>query len=300
MLTPWTGHLAALGAAGCWALTALLFEVAGRRIGSLSLNLIRLVLALGMLAPAAWLVAGSALPSATPRAWLWLGASGLAGFVLGDLCLLKALLLIGPRLSTLLMSLVPLFAAVLGWALLGETLPRLALAGMVLTVGGIVAAVLARHPDDVADGKAGHPGWRGLVLGVGGALGQALGLILSKIGMEGLHPLLATEVRVVAGIAGYFLLFCVLGWWRRAARAVADGRAMRVTVLGSFFGPFLGVSLSLLAVRETAAGIAASLMATTPILVLPLVFWLRGERISAWGFVGAAAAVLGAALLFLG
>lgn len=301
MLTPWTGHLAALGAAGCWALTALFFEVAGRRIGSLSLNLIRLLLALGLLAPSARLVVGEAFPTgASTDAWLWLSASGLAGFVLGDLCLMKALLLIGPRLSTLLMSLVPLIAALLGWALLGETLPRLALAGMTLTVAGIAGAVLARHPDVLPGSPGRHPGWGGIALGVGGAFGQALGLILSKIGMEGLHPLAATEVRVVAGIAGYSLLFCFLGWWRRAARAVTDRRAMGFAALGAFFGPFLGVSLSLLAVRETAAGIAASLMATTPILVLPLVVWLRGERISAWGIAGAALAVLGAVLLFLG
>src|SRR5204863_7173927 len=110
-----TGQLAALGAAACWALTALIFEAAGKRIGSLSLNLLRLAVALAAMLPTVWLTTGNPLPvAASAGSWLWLSVSGLAGFVIGDLCLIKALVEIGPRLSTLLMSLGPLPTVLLG------------------------------------------------------------------------------------------------------------------------------------------------------------------------------------------
>lgn len=293
-----TGQLAALGAAACWALTALIFEAAGRRIGALSLNLLRLTLALAAMLPTVWLTTGNPLPlAASPRSWLWLSVSGIAGFVVGDLCLIKALVEVGPRLSTLLMSLVPLLAALLGRLFLGERLPQLALLGIALTVGGIGMAVLARHPE-VEEGRPRH-NRKGIALGLGGAFGQACGLVLSKLGMGALNPFAATEIRLVAGVAGFSLLFVVLRWWPQVRQAVRDRRAMGFTALGAFFGPYLGVSLSLVAVRAIPAGIAASLMATTPILVLPLIVWLRRERVGFGAVVGTLVAVGGVVLLFL-
>ena len=141
------GHLAALGTAVCWAFSALAFAAAGRRIGVLPLNLIRLVMALGFLCLAAWALRGLPLPvDASPRAWGWLGVSGLVGFVFGDLCLFRSYVLIGPRISSLMMSLAPLLTALIGWLVLGETLTGRDALGMALTVAGIAWAVLERPP----------------------------------------------------------------------------------------------------------------------------------------------------------
>ena len=119
----YAGQLAALGTAFCWVATALAFEAAGRRIGSLTVNLVRLVLAAGLLALEGWLVRGLALPvDAPPSAWLWLSVSGLVGFTFGDLCLFRAFVVLGSRLSTLMMSLAPPLTAVLGFLVLGEVL----------------------------------------------------------------------------------------------------------------------------------------------------------------------------------
>lgn len=294
------GPLAAVGAASCWAITALAFEAAGRRIGALTLNLVRLVIAFGFLSLAGWLSRGLALPlDASPHAWIWLGVSGLAGFVFGDFCLYKSYLELGPRLSTLMMALVPPITAVIGWLVLGEVLAPRDLLGMTLTVGGIGWAVLERRPRPGAALIQGHATPRGLALGFGGALGQAVGLILSKVGIGAYDAFAATQVRVLAGIAGFSLLFVILRWWPRVPAAVRDARAMGFATLGAFFGPFLGVSLSLMAVRATVAGVAASLMALTPVLIIPLVVLLRGERVGIGGVLGALVAVGGAALLFL-
>lgn len=307
---PHAGELAALGTAACWVASALAFEGAGRRIGSLTVNLLRLVMAAGLLGLWGWAVRGLAWPAdASPHAWRWLTVSGLVGFTFGDLCLFRAFVVLGSRLSTLIMSLAPPFAALLGWLVLGELLSALDLAGMALTVGGVAWAVAERqrpHPAGVPGGGPAappplDPGRRrleGVLLGTGGALGQAAGLVLSKLGMGGYDPFAATHVRVLAGLAGYLVLFTLLGRWRRVGAALGQRAALGFTAVGAFFGPFLGVSLSLVAVQRIEAGVAASIMATTPVLILPVVALTGRERVGPGGVLGAIVAVAGVVLLF--
>lgn len=293
------GELAALGTAACWVATALAFEAAGRRVGSLTVNLIRLVMAIALGAVAGWALRGLPLPTdATPHAWLWLSVSGLIGFTFGDLCLFRAFVVLGSRLSTLMMALAPPLTALIGWALLGEVLAAHHLLGMTLTVAGVAWAVRDRTRVAAADDGAPRPTLAGVALGFGGALGQAGGLVLSKLGMGGYDPFAATQVRVLAGTAGYLVLFTVLGRWPRVIRALRDRRALGHTATGAFFGPFLGVSLSLVAVQYTLTGVAASIMATTPILIIPVVVLLGRERVGAGGWLGAVVAVAGVALLW--
>lgn len=298
MPTATTGQLAALAAAALWACNALAIEGAVRRIGSLTVNLIRLIFAFGFLCLAGWLFRGVPLPvDATPHAWIWLTLSGLVGFFIGDLCLFRSYFLIGSRLSTLFMSLVPPLTALMGWLALGETLSPRDLVGMTLTVGGIAWAVLERTKP--AGERTGGIPPAGIALALGGALGQAGGLILSKIGMGTYNAFAATQVRVLAGIACYVLLFSALRWWPNVRSGVRDRTALGFAALGAFFGPFLAVTLALIAIRNTAAGVAASIMALTPVLIIPLVILLRRERVGVGGIAGAAVAVAGVALLFL-
>lgn len=292
------GELAALGTAACWVATALTFEAAGRRIGSLMVNLLRMPLAFLLLTLAAWSLRGLPLPTdASGHAWFWLAVSGLVGFTFGDLCLFRAFVVLGPRLSTLVMSLAPVVAALLGWAVLGELLGPLDLLGMALTLGGVAWAVLERRRPG-ADPHAPRRPLAGVLLALGGAVGQGAGLVLSKLGMAGYPALPATQIRILAGTAGYLLLFTGLGWWPRVRPALRDRSAMAWTALGAFFGPFLGVTLSLVAIQHTETGVAASLMATTPVLILPVVILLKGEKVGLGGVLGALLAVAGVAVLF--
>jgi drug/metabolite transporter (DMT)-like permease len=296
-----TGQIAALAAAGLWAFTALAIDQAARRIGSLTVNLIRLVMAFGFLCAASWISRGVALPvDASRHAWIWLAVSGLVGFTFGDLCLYRSYLVIGPRLATLLMSLVPLLTAVIGWLALGEVLKGKEMIGMALTVGGVGWAVFERGKSWTAL-PASSPGipLSGLALGCGGALGQAGGLVLSKIGIGSYDAFAATQIRVLAGIAGYSVLFFVLRWWPQVRTGLRDRRALGFAALGAFCGPCIAVSLSLIAVRAIAAGVAASIMALTPVLIIPLVVLLKRERVGLGGVLGALVAVTGVALLFL-
>lgn len=299
MATP-VGELAALGTAACWTASSLAFAAAAQRLGSLALNLIRLVIAFGFLTLTCWIRRGLALPvDATPEAWGWLSVSGLVGFVVGDLCLFRALVLIGPRLSMLIMSLAPPVAAALGWAWLGESLNAADLAGMAVTLAGVAWVVIERQPAQAGDEPPRRPSLPGVGMAVVGAIGQGLGLVISKVGMGGDDPVAATQIRVLAGIAGYALIFTAIGWWGRFIAALPDRRGLALAALGSFCGPFLGVSLSLLAVQRTHTGVAATLMSITPVLIIPAVMALHRERVSARAALGAAVAVAGVALLWL-
>jgi drug/metabolite transporter (DMT)-like permease len=295
--TPWLGETAALGTAVCWAITALAFESAGRRVGSLPVNLIRLFVGLACLCAVTWIRRGLPLPvDATPAAWIWLGASGIVGFALGDLCLFRAFVMIGSRLSLLLMSLVPPLTALIGWLVLGERLDPREWIGMALTVAGVAWVVRERAPAAAYAGV--HPSGTGLLLGLGGAVGQAVGLVLSKHGMGHYDAFAANQIRVLAGIVGFVVIFTVTRTWPRVVLALRHPPAMTGISVGGFFGPFLGVSLSLIAVQNTAAGVAATIMAITPVVILPASVWIRKEHVTPRAVAGALLAVAGTAILF--
>jgi drug/metabolite transporter (DMT)-like permease len=301
--SPHVGELAALTTAVCWAASSLAFTRAGRRIGALSLNLLRLLIALVLSMIVAQVRLGAPLPvGATPEQWTWLALSGLVGFVFGDLCMFRALVALGPRLTLLLMATAPPLTAVLGWLALGERLGPLDLCGMALTLAGIVWVVTARPAD--AGPVPPVPGdmsrRTGILLGLGGALGQAGGLVLSKHGMGAYDAFAATQIRILAGIVGFAAVYTAVGWWPRFREALRDRLAVRYAALGATLGPFLGVSCSLVAVQATAAGVAASIMATTPLLVIPLSAWLDREEVRWRDLAGAVLAIAGVALLFVG
>lgn len=292
------GEVAALATAMCWTVTALAFEFAGKRIGSLTVNLIRLALGFVFLTVMVTIRRGIVFPiDASPGAWAWLGISGLIGFAFGDLCLFRAFVMIGSRLSLLLMSLVPPMTAIIGWLVLRESLTLEEWVGMALTVSGVAWVVLEKTPDP--DGSKAKGLWIGVLLGLGGALGQALGLVLSKLGMGDYDPFAANQIRILAGILGFCVIFTALRWWPRLVEAVTHREAMSRTALGALFGPFLGVSLSLVAVQHTSAGVASTIMALPPVMILPITIFAHRERVSARSAAGALLAFAGTAVLFL-
>ena len=298
-MSPYLGELYSVGTALCWVGTAVLFTKAGERLGSMVVNLIRMVMAIVMLAVVAWFTRGMLWPAdATEHAWIWLTVSGLVGFTFGDLCLFRAFLLLGPRLSTLMMSFAPPLAALTGWLVLGERLGPWQLLGMLVTLLGVMWAILDRTPSASPDATTPGRRW-GVLLGLGGALGQAVGLVLSKYGMGDYDAIAANQIRVFGGTLGFAALFTVIRGWPRVWRGLSDGRGMMFTAGGAFAGPFLGVTFSLLAVQHTEAGVAASIMGTTPVLIIPWMVLVGRERVGLGGVVGALVATTGVAMLFL-
>lgn len=296
------GELAALGTAACWTLSSIAFSAAGKRIGSLSLNIIRLVMAFSFVTLYCAVHRGMPLPlDATAHAWGWLLLSGFVGFVLGDICLFRAFVLLGPRLTMLIGASAPPIASFLGYFLLNERMSKLGMAGMVVTLMGIVWVIRERQTDvssaEVPLSSKDHK--IGVLLAFGGAVGQAAGMVLGKMGMGTYDPVSAGQIRIIAGIVGFSALFVIIGWWKKTAAAIHDRRAMGLAAIGSFAGPFVGVSLSLLAIKYTETGIAVTLMSLTPVFIIPVVLILRIERVSARAAVGAIVAVVGVAMLWV-
>jgi drug/metabolite transporter (DMT)-like permease len=196
------GELAALGTAFCWTITAIAFETASRKVGSVAVNFIRLVMALALLSIFSWFNRGLFFPlDASVHSWYWLILSGLVGFVIGDLFLFEAFTLIGSRLSMLIMTLVPPITATLGWLIMAEQMSWFNIMGMALTISGIALVIFEKHS---AGGKKIRYPVKGLFFAFLGAAGQATGYVLSKYGMGEYDAFAATQIRVIAGIVGFY------------------------------------------------------------------------------------------------
>lgn len=292
------GELAALITAVCWTVTSLAFESAGRKVGSLQVNIIRLFMAVVLLSLFSFLRRGMFFPmDATAYNWFWLALSGIAGFVIGDLFLFKAFTVIGSRLSMLIMTLVPPISALIGWLLMGEVLSWLSILGMVLTMTGIAVVIFNRRKKKKEEMNKVDP--KGLLYALGGAFGQALGLVLSKFGMEDYDAFSATQIRVFAGIIGFSIIVTVFRRWTPVRLALKQTKPMLLMLLGATFGPFLGVSSSLIAVQHTETGIASTIMSITPILIIPPTVLIFKQKVSWIEIAGAVISVCGVALFFI-
>ncbi|MBL0714741.1 MAG: DMT family transporter [Desulfosarcina sp.] len=298
MLNPGPGEIAALVTALSWTATMMAFEAAGKRIGSLNVNLLRIAIATIFLACFGYLRRGLWLPTdATLHNWIWLSVSGLIGLTLGDICLFRAFVLVGARIAALVMAFVPVISALISWLFLGEILSLRDQTGMALTTAGVVLVVMGRR----SNGHGTRSGYSlpGLLMALGGALGQAIGLVFSKYGMGSYDAFAANHIRLLAALTGFVLIFPLTGRWRPLAAAAQHRSGMAFTTLGSFFGPFVGVSLSLYAVQHPQIGIAATIIALVPIFIIPPSMIFKKEKIGRRDVAGALLAVFGSSLLFM-
>jgi drug/metabolite transporter (DMT)-like permease len=295
------GIFAAAAVALLWAVSSLCYSFAGKRIGSGAVNHVRLWLALALTALAQLTLTGRLLPQAAGvRQLAFLAASGLIGYVLGDAFLFEAFVRLGARTTMLIMTSVPIFGAFLGLVVLGEQLSAWKTAMIAVTLAGIAIVVAgpAAGADPDAKPAREHRLW-GVACAFGGAVGQAGGLLLSKLALqEGMSPVAANLVRLTAGSFGMGLWAAVSGRAAADFRAASVPRTALLVLAGTLAGPFLGVALSLYAVARVEIGVASTLMQTSPILLLPLSRLAAGERITARAAAGTAVAVAGAAGLF--
>ncbi|HOJ65542.1 MAG TPA: DMT family transporter, partial [Paludibacteraceae bacterium] len=277
----------------CWTMSALFFEKAGHKIGSLTVNVIRLSLAVVFLGITTFFTRGFFFPTdATHYQWFWLGLSGIIGFFLGDLFLFKSYMVIGSRTAQLIMSLCPMLTALIGWFFLDEKLSLKSILGIVICVTGIIIAISNRNL------KLNIP-FKGFLLAFGGALGQAVGLILSKKGIGNYDPVAATQIRALFGLVCFALFITFLGRWKQVSAAFTNKSALKSVTVGTFFGPFVGVALSMFAIQHTKTGIASTLMALVPVFIIWPSAVMFKERITIPQIIGAFVSIAGVSLFFL-
>jgi len=287
------GEFAGLGVSVCWTMSALFFEKAGHKIGSLSVNFIRLLFAIVFLGITTFFSRGLFFPTdATAYQWFWLGLSGFIGFFLGDMFLFQSYMVIGSRTAALIMSLAPMLTAVIGWFFLNETLSPKSIIAIVVSVSGIIIAISNRKM------KLNIP-FKGFLLAFGGSLGQAVGLILSKKGMGHYDPVAATQIRAVFGLVSFGVLITALGRWNKLGQAFTHTSALKSVTVGAFFGPFVGVALGLFAIQHTKTGIASTLMALVPIFIIVPSAIMFKEKIKPQQIIGAIITIGGATMFFL-
>ena len=149
----------------------------------------------------------------------------------------------------------------------------------------------------------------GVLFAIGAALCQGIGLVLSKIGMDHydtgmmpdwLIPFSANFLRCIAGIVGFAFLQYFHEGFSPLRKAMQDSKGMIVATATTIFGPFVGVGFSLMAVQYTNAGIASTLMALTPIIIILPSYWLFHQKITWRSVLGAVISVLGVSLFFMG
>jgi drug/metabolite transporter (DMT)-like permease len=293
------GQLAALGTAACWSLTAIFFSYSGRIVGSDVVNRSRLAFALLFISVTHLILQGSLFPvGAEPYRWGWLALSSILGLVLGDTFLFRAYVLIGPRLSMLMMSSVPIISTALAWLILGEQISGTAMLGIVIAVTGIAWVVSERQPGrTVVENKQ----YRlGLSFGLLGAVGQASNLIAAKNGLAGNFPTIsATSIRILVALIVLWILAALQGQVGQTVHQLRNRQAFPAIVGGTITGPFLGIWLSLVAVQLIPVGIAATLMALPPVILIPIGYVVYRERVSRRGVMGTLVAFAGVAVILL-
>lgn len=297
------GELLAVATALLWTCSTIAWSFAGRYMGAIAVSFLRLVIAGVLLILHCRYFRGLWLPSdADAQTWLLLGASGVMGFFVADVCLFKAIHLIGPRLALLILSLSPPIAALISLVALDDALSACQWCGMAITLGGVTWVVLEGADDAILQPRhwlKGHHWTQGVLLGVAAAIAQAAGLVLSKSGIGDYDRAAATLIRALPALAAYVLVITLTRRWRTMVNAARKPAGVGILFGGAIIGPYLGVMCSLEALRLCPTGVVATIIATMPVMILPASIWLFRERVSPRAFLGAVLSVIGVALLTL-
>jgi drug/metabolite transporter (DMT)-like permease len=283
-----------LGAALTFSLSAMLINAVAGKVGVFQIARWQMAIAFALTAATSLVLGGWH----TLQGWqIWLlAASSATGIMLASTTYFAAILAAGPRITALLFSLAAPFAVIEGWLFLDESLSVGQLSGIGLILAGILLAIAAggeTHPDDAPR----RPLWQGITLGIITSIGQATGSLLARPAMEaGAEPFTAMAIR--SGLGLVFFLALMAFPFARAAQRPAP-REMRNIGLSAFFGMFLGMSLMMAALTTGDVGIVSTLTSTTPILILPMIWYTTRRAPSAGAWIGAALAVVGTALISL-
>ncbi len=304
------GAVAAVLTSALWTINAILFTSAGKRIGAISVNAWRILFAVILLWATQALVFGKAFPDATGEQWFWIGLSGIVGLGIGDFGLFASFIIIGTRRSVLMMSLSAIFASIAAFFLFDEVLKMVAIVGIVVTLTGVITVLMEDETNSDERKLTKKEKTKGISLALVGAIGQGLGLAFLKKGML-LYPevsgltgamslaVTSTLIRMLLGAVFVWVVISIWGKLPEIKKALKDRKGMKYVTLGSFIGPFIGVTLSTLAAYLIEVGVAQTLLSLMPVFIIPVVWLLYRQRTSRRGIVGAVIAVVGVGILFL-
>ena len=320
-------HLLGIGSAVasmiCWVITSMAFTTAGRRYGSTTVNLTRSLLALVILLVAVWLLSGSMFPFPSDERVYWLALSGLFGLAVGDQLIFSAFNRIGPRLTLLMLNLAPVLTALIAWPVIDEPLSILGWVGMVVTIAGVSWVITDRNEVSakarIGPTEALFDTRIGVTLALAGVVAVSIGNVLAKLGMlpardseagtAGVDPLIAQDVRMIAGAGTIVLMACAAKALGRRIGSPPEPRpqdrpsagiAIGAIGLGTILGPVLGIFFFLYSAAIIEVAITATIVAVTPIAILPFNRFIEGTRLSRRAILGSFIGVAGVIILVLG
>lgn len=277
----------------------MIYRLLGRTIAPLQLNILKGFIAIALLSlTLSWQGWQSAEISGLNLVVLAL--SGILGIGLGDTAYFVALNQLGARRTLLLETLAPPISALLAFILIGERLSYFAWCGILLTILGVAWVISERTVDDSKNKTA---LWSGVCWGLGAAIAQASGAVLSRIVLldSNLSSLESSLIRLTAGLGITLLLWVVpLPWSQLKSRAKLASFSLRLwgtLAIATFFGTYLGIWLQQTSLKFAPAGIAQTLLATSPLFVIPMVV-ITGEKVSWRSLGGVVLSIMGISLLF--
>lgn len=292
------GEISALITAFLWSITSMLFASAVLRIGTVNLNISRQLFALIFLTTV--IIFLNLKIELTATQYFYLAMSGLIGLTFGDTFLFLAYREIGARFSMLIMSVAPAIAALLAFIFLNERISLIGLIGIIITLSGIFLVVLYKR-----NNVNSKPNYWGLFYAFLAAFGQGAGLILAKkafieIPDKSINGFVATTIRLAASVIILIPVSILSQKFDNPIKIFSkDKKVLLLTIGGSIAGPFLGITFSLIAISHTNVGIASTIMALPPVIMLPLVRFFYNEKLTFRSVIGALIAVFGVAILFL-
>lgn len=290
------GEISALITAFLWSGSSMVFTSATLKIGSLQVNINRMIFAaifLGLTVSLSGLQV-----NVSREQFIYLTISGIIGLIFGDTFLFKAFQHIGARLSMLLMSLAPAIAAILAFIFLNEVLSTAGIIGIFITLFGISIVVFERGEIPASEYKISKIG---IFFGFLAATGQGVGLVFAKKAFElgEINGFVASFVRVAVSMLIILAAGLIVKKYKNPVKLFSkDKKSLIMVLVGSIIGPYLGITFSLIAVAHTKVGIASTIMATVPVVMLPMVKYIYKEKLSGKAIIGAVLAVLGVAILF--
>ncbi len=290
------GYLFAIITAACWTQNSIIYTYVGKRVGSSTVTHIRLWIAF----PAAVIInlifTGSLLPlNFSTLSYIFIGSSGFFGFFIADLFIFKAFQHLGARKTMVIMTLSPIFAAVISWIAFTEILSLIQISGVLITIAGVLVVILieSRKSDEKS-----RPVW--IIFALAGALTQAIGMVLAKAGLsEGIHPISANVVRIGSGLGGLTLFTLLQGEFITDFKKMEDKKSLYLLIAAALVGPVFGMLLALYAFSWAPVGIVTTLMQLTPIMLLPIDRFYLKKHIPTGAVWGTLVAVLGAGILFI-
>ncbi|MDC7225450.1 MAG: DMT family transporter [Spirochaetales bacterium] len=292
-----TGQLLAVLTAFCWAQNSVFYSFAGKRVTSPTVTHIRLWIAFPAVTIVHKIFLGSFMPvTSITQTSILLAVSGFVGFFVADILIFYGLVSIGPGRTLLILTLSPILSAAASFFILGETLGPLQIAGMLITIGGILVVIYNENRIE----KISTDVLKGIIIAVLGAVAQAAAMVLSKAGIaDGIHPISANVVRIAFGFGGLIIYSLFRGEFVSDFKKMKDMKALSLIAVAALIGPVLGIIMTLYALQLAPVGIVTTLTQISPVILLPVEAIFLGRKITGWILTGTFTAVAGAVLLFM-